>query len=153
MLVWRIAKQAYALDRVGTGARLSGGRWNSQGVPAIYAGMTPEISALEKLVHTGATLPNDLVVVQITLPDDDSLYFRPEISSLPSDWDALPSSANATTFGDQFLMQGSFLGMIVPSAIIPESMNILINPNHHAMSEVSLAIVREFKFDPRFRPG
>jgi len=153
MLVWRIAKRAHALDRIGTGARLGGGRWNSQGTPAIYAGMTPEIAALEKLVHTGETLPNDLVVVEITIPDDGLLYFRPEKSSLPPDWNVIPSSASAAVFGDQFITEGRYLGMIVPSAVMPESMNIVINPNHPAMGEVVFTIAREFRFDPRFRPN
>ena len=65
MQAWRIAKRAYALDRQGTGARQSGGRWNSPGVAAVHAGLTPEIAAMEKLVHTGDILPQDLVLAVI----------------------------------------------------------------------------------------
>lgn len=108
---------------------------------------------MEKLVHTGETLPNDLVVVEIALPDDSGLYLRPDKSELPTDWDDLPSSASAAAFGDQFLGEGSYLGMIIPSAVMPESMNIVINPNHPAMGGVTFTIAREFKFDPRFRPN
>lgn len=63
MQAWRIAKHAYALDRDGVGARTCGGRWNSVGVPVIYAGMTAEIAAFEKLVHIGGILPADLSLV------------------------------------------------------------------------------------------
>lgn len=152
MLAWRIAKRAFALDRIGAGARMYGGRWNTAGTPAVYAGLTPEIAALEKLTHTGDTLPPDLVLVLIELPDDDSLYETPSAASLPVGWDELPSSVSASTFGDVFLNKGESLGLIVPSAVMAEARNIIINPNHSKFAGVTLSIVRDFKFDPRFRP-
>lgn len=90
MRAWRIAKKQFALDRQGVGARISGGRWNSPGIAAIYAGMTPEIAALEKLVHAGDILPADLLLVRIALPENVSLYLRHEPDDLPRGWDALP---------------------------------------------------------------
>jgi RES domain-containing protein len=84
MQAWRIAKHAFALDRQGTGARLAGGRWNSPGVAAVYAGLTPEIAAMEKLVHTGDVLPQDLVLARIELPDDPELYQRYAVNDLPA---------------------------------------------------------------------
>jgi RES domain-containing protein len=43
MLAWRNAKRAYALDRIGAGSHIAGGRWNSEGVSAIYADMAPRL--------------------------------------------------------------------------------------------------------------
>jgi RES domain-containing protein len=60
MRTWRIAKEKYALDRSETGGTLEGGRWHALGQPVIYAGLSAEIAALEKLVHTGKFLPRDL---------------------------------------------------------------------------------------------
>lgn len=151
MKAWRITKRIHALDRIGTGGRLTGGRWNSQGNAAIYAGLTLEIAALEKLVHTGETLPADLVVVEISLPDEPSLYIHYDASRLPPGWDNLPSSASAVSIGDKALADTTHLGMIVPSAIIPEAKNIVINPNHPEMSAVTMAILRDFNFDPRLK--
>lgn len=149
MQVWRIAKRSYALDRKGTGARLSGGRWNSLGVAAIYAGLTPEIAAMEKLVHTGDFLPHDLVLAMINLPDDNKLYQRHMVKDLPVGWDALPSSTAAIALGDEFLFAATHLGLIVPSAVMPEASNILLNPAHPAFSTVTINIVRPFEFDSR----
>lgn len=149
MQAWRIAKRAYALDRQGTGARLSGGRWNSPGVAAVYAGLTPEIAAMEKLVHTGDILPQDLVLAVIDLPDDHGLYQRYAVTDLPVGWDALPSSTAAIALGDQFLLAASHLGLMVPSAVMPEAFNIVLNPNHPAFSAVTINVVRPFEFDSR----
>ncbi len=152
MQVWRIAKERHALDRTGMGAALNGGRWNSANHPAIYAGLTLEIAALEKLVHTGAILPSDLVVVRIDLPDDATLYERPQQDSLPDGWKDLPSSPAAAAYGDRFLVMRKRLGLILPSAIIPEALNILINPSHPRINDVHMNIVRPFVFDSRLRP-
>jgi RES domain-containing protein len=151
MQAWRIAKRQHALDRQGTGARLAGGRWNSPDVAAIYAGLTPEIAALEKLVHTGEILPADLVLVVLELPDDPKLYQRYMLKDLPPGWDDLPSSALATQLGDRFLFDGVYLGLIIPSAVMPESNNILLNPNHAVFSGVTMVISRSFEFDSRLR--
>lgn len=149
MQAWRIAKRAFALDRQGIGARLAGGRWNSPGVAAVYAGLTPEIAAMEKLVHTGDVLPQDLVLARIELPDDPELYQHYTVNGLPAGWDALPSSAAAIVFGDQFLLVASHLGLIVPSAVMPEASNIVLNSNHPAFAVVTINVVRSFKFDSR----
>jgi RES domain-containing protein len=149
MQAWRIAKRIHALDRLGTGARADGGRWNSVGIAAIYAGLTPEIATLEKLVHTGDTLPPDLVLVLIELPDDDLLYARLDTASLPTGWADLPSSPSAATIGDEFITGNQKLGLIIPSAVVPESQNIVINPNHAEFHRVTMSIVRAFTFDAR----
>ncbi len=149
MHAWRIAKKQFALDRQGSGARLAGGRWNNPGVAVVYAGMTPEIAAMEKLVHTGDILPSDLVLVRFDLPDKKSLYRSYEVEDLPKGWDALPGSASAVNIGDSFVMEGNFLGVIVPSAVMPEAKNIVLNPNHKAFASVSMNVIRPFEFDSR----
>jgi len=149
VLVWRISRKKFALDRIGYGASIKGQRWNSVDIPAIYAGLTLEIAALEKLVHTGSTIPSDLVVVKITLPDDNNFYKIPQLDTLPNNWNALPGSPTAATYGDSFLLKGKYPGLIVPPAIIAEARNIIINPNHSAMKEVKIEIVRDFAFDSR----
>lgn len=149
MQAWRIAKRRYALDRTGAGAAIKGGRWNSANVAAIYAGLTVEIAAFEKLVHMGTVLPLDLVVVRLDLPDAAALYEAPRLEHLPGGWSDLPSSPAAAAFGDAFLARGDRLGLIVPSAIIPEASNVLINPGHARMVDVTIEIIRDFMFDPR----
>lgn len=152
MLAWRIARKRHALDRTGAGAASSGGRWNSANVLAIYAGLTVEIAAFEKLVHAGAILPLDLVVVRIDLPDEIALYETPRLKDLPKGWNELPSSPAAAVFGDAFLARAERLGLIVPSAVIPEASSIVVNPRHPRMAGVRMEIIRDFTYDPRLRP-
>jgi len=151
MLAWRIARAKFALDRSGAGGLADGGRWHAQGVPVIYAGLSVEICAMEKLAHTGHILPADLMLVRLSLPDETSLYETVDIESLPG-WDATPPGAVSVDCGTGFLRSLRALGLIVPSAIVPEARNIALNPLHPRFAEVGFEIVRPFVFDQRLRP-
>lgn len=152
MRAWRIAKARYALDRSGAGGLADGGRWHARGLPVIYAGLSVEICALEKLAHTGALLPADLQLVSLTLPDDAALYETAEPDGLP-DWEAMPPGAASIAFGSDFLRSGRALGLIVPSAIVPEARNLIVNPLHPRFADVRFAVERRFVFDRRLRPS
>ncbi|CAN1510903.1 COG5654 Uncharacterized conserved protein [Methylophilaceae bacterium] len=128
---------------------LEGGRWNTANVPVIYAGMTIEIASFEKLVHVMSVLPKDLVLVNITMPNNEAIYYKVQMDDLPVNWNALPSSAAAQEFGNQFIQDNQYLGMIVPSVVIPEARNIVINPNHPQWANCTMSIERDFVYDAR----
>ena len=149
MRLWRITTKQWALDKRCDGARLYGGRWNPVGHPVMYAGSTIAICALEKFVHLAGAPHPPLVLVAIDVPDDEALRIQPALPHLPAGWADLPPSGGSQEFGNAWLQSGSELVMFVPSAIIPESVNALINPAHRAYAQVSLEIVRDFTFDAR----
>jgi RES domain-containing protein len=147
--LWRITTRKWALDTSCEGARLYGGRWNPVAWPVMYAGTTIEICALEKFVHLGGSPHPPLVLVAIDVPDDQYLVYRPQIAELPADWAALPTPASTQEFGRLWIASVRGLLMFVPSAVIPEACNALINPRHPAYRDIRLAIVRDFTFDAR----
>ncbi|MBL8470662.1 MAG: RES family NAD+ phosphorylase [Rhodocyclaceae bacterium] len=150
MIAWRIAKQEYALDRTGAGALACAGRWHANGVPVIYAGLSVEICTFEKLVLSGPILPKDLLLAKLVLPDDPALYEAAEVTALPG-WDASPPGRPSIDYGTQLLRSGRRLGLIVPSAVIPEARILVINPLHPRFASVALAVERPFSFDTRLR--
>jgi RES domain-containing protein len=152
MRAWRIARAKYALDRSGAGGLADGGRWHVQGAPVIYAGLSVEICAMEKLAHTGHILPADLMLVTLTLPEDTGLYETAAVDILPG-WAATPPGAFSVNFGAAFLRSNRALGLIVPSAVVPEACNIVINPLHPRFAEVQFSVTRPFVFDQRLRPA
>ena len=152
MRSWRIAIEEVALDRSCTGAKKSGGHWHHQGVGALYSAMTAELAVLEKFVHLEEGQPA-LVLVAIDLPDAPELGWDVPPNMLPRGWDELPASVSAAAFGSAFLARGSHLYMKVPSTIIREGTNLVINPSHPAFDDVRLSIVRPFSFDPRMSKG
>jgi RES domain-containing protein len=150
MKSWKIATEEAALDRSGNGAKKEGGHWNSVGTPALYSGATVELCALEKWVHIDEEDPDaKLVLVSIELPDDPALCRRVGVEELPKGWDDVPVSTVAREFGTRFLKNGEQLYMCVPSVIVHEACNFVINPAHAACDEMKLEIVRSFSFDPR----
>jgi RES domain-containing protein len=149
MRTWRIAIEKAALDRSCEGARESGGHWHSEGVPALYAAMTVELAVLEKFVHTEEVDEDPLVLVAIDLPDDPELGLDVAREDLPEGWDSLDDGGSAVLFGTAFLKKREYLYMRVPSVIVGEGVNLVINPAHHAYEQVKLSIARSFSFDPR----
>ena len=148
MRSWRIAVEDAALDKTCTTAAANGGHWNAVGVPCMYTGITVELCALEKFVHLNGDA-DKLVLVAVDVPDDPELGYEAGLDTLPSDWCDMPASPGAEAFGTRFLQANSHLWLRVPSTIIPESRNLIINPRHPAYGEVRLRIVRPFAFDPR----
>ena len=150
MRAWRIARARFALDRRGAGGLVDAGRWHPLGMPVIYAGLSVEICALEKLVHTGRIVPPDLQLVRLDLPDDPRLYEHLDPARLPN-WADTPPGAASVAFGGAFLREQRGLALIVPSAVVPEARNLVINPLHPRFAEVTMAVERPFAFDARLR--
>jgi RES domain-containing protein len=148
MILYRIAKCSYINDLSGAGARLFGGRWNSVGKPMIYLASTRSLAILEILVHLSATMfPGDFCIAEIKVPDD-SIKELP-IKSLPANWQDILPPIELKKTGDDFLKQQEALLLKVPSAIIAEEFNYLLNPMHPAMSKVKLVKQLPFNFDQR----
>ena len=149
MRTWRIAIEKAALDRECKGARESGGHWHSEGQPALYAALTVELAVLEKFVHTEEIDEAPLVLVAVDLPDDPALGLDVAREDLPEGWDSLDDGGSAAAFGTAFLKRRDYLYMRVPSVIVGEGVNFVINPAHHAYEQVKLGVARTFRFDPR----
>ncbi len=142
MIVHRLCKAAFvALD--GEGARLYGGRWNSPGRPMIYAAGSPSLAVLEVLVHLDLPpelMPDDYRLLAIEVPDDAQIE---RLNDAPAD------AAACVAAGDDFLARGAALAMLVPSAVVPQERNALINVGHGDMRRVRLIGNEPFRFDPR----
>ena len=141
--MWRLCQEPFA-DLSGEGARRYGGRWNAPGRPLVYAASSPALAVLEVRVHLDLPLellPDDYVLVTIDLGDVPV----EEVRSMP---------ASPQAFGDRWLGERRTSVLQVPSAIVPESCNLLFNPAHPAAAGVAIVQRRRFAFDPRlWRPA
>lgn len=150
MVIWRLAREGHqALD--GEGARLNGGRWNSEGVPVVYASASLSLAVLEYLVHIEPSLiPADLVAMEIELPDDPALGAIVDPAQFPpGDWRTYPAPQWQAELGDLWVEDGTFLWLAVPSAIVPEEHNVLVDPRNPHMTQVRTVGTRPFRFDRR----
>ncbi|OJW50141.1 MAG: hypothetical protein BGO67_02090 [Alphaproteobacteria bacterium 41-28] len=140
MQVFRICRDIHqALD--GEGSRLFGGRWNSPGKPLIYTSAHLSLCILEQLVHLDVDLiPTNWVVLNLDIPDTLS---GENLSGHPI------KEGEARKMGDEWLKAGRTLYLKVPSFVVPQEYNILINPLHSDMNQVKINNVSPFQFDNR----
>jgi len=142
LIVYRLTKAAFiALD--GEGARLYGGRLNSAGRPMIYAAASPSLAVLEVLVHLdlpAELMPDDYRLLAIEVPADSEIESLEEV---PDDDDACRSAV------DNFLIRGAALALFVPSVVVPQERNTLINTRHPTMGLVRLVSDQPYRFDRR----
>ena len=133
MMVYRIARQRYARDLSGTGARLYGGRWNGKGVPLLYTAESRALAAMELAVRIDLNdLPLDLMLISIWLPQHATLQ---QVDPFDG-WDQHPAGAGTQQCGNAFVTQGKDLLMRVPSVVIKGDYNILVNPQHPQFDQV-----------------
>jgi len=146
MLAFRLSRTKY-MQFDGRGALLASGRWNDAGVCMIYTSASRALAVIEVLVHLRKDqVPPDYVFLEVTIPDTSILW--PQAGDLPSDWrDAHP--LRARSFGSEWARSSGSLALAVPSTVIQEETNFLINPDHSAFSQVRLAGPQPFQFDRR----
>jgi RES domain-containing protein len=147
MHLWRISsRRHHLLD--GEGARLAGGRWKAPGRPVVYTSAQAALAVLEKLVWVDPEdIPDDLRLFQIELPDD-IVPRVVEPDQLPKSWQQI-GCPECAELGDHWLDSGTSLALSVPSAILPEERNVLLNPRHPDTHRLHILRTRSFTFEPR----
>lgn len=154
--VWRIASDtpSYEADDLsGAGAKATGGRWNEKGSAVLYAAESRALACLETVVHLGAGgLPLNRYLVALDIPDDLWAKARRETpTTLAVGWDAEPAGRVSIRLGTDWLAAASSALLIVPSVIVPEEFNLLVNPAHPEAGGVTAKKVRRWTYDPRIR--
>ncbi len=148
--VFRVGKQKYVETALeGLGAKRHGGRWNSKGTPVVYASDSIALAALELLVHLKR--PETLVryvIMQLEFADDQVLGL--ERDDLPPDWRNNPPPPSTAEIGDEWFDNGASLALAVPSVVVPEQYNFLLNPEHPDFQAVAdQAVLFPFGLDQR----
>ena len=131
----------------GEGASLHGGRWNSKGSRVVYTAGSLALACLELLVNIDyeRTL---LDYVAIPVEFDESLVLRVSRASLPGDWQSPTALPRTRAIGDSWLARGSSAVLEIPSRIVPEEGNYLLDPDHPGFASVRIGQPRAFRFDP-----
>lgn len=150
MKVYRLCRTKYADDLSGEGARLFGGRWNNPGVPCIYTSSTRALAVLE---YTGNiaidAIPRALSIVTIEIPDNQIKSIQ--LKDLPGNWLLSPVPASTKDFGSQLLQMADAPVIQIPSVVIPEEFNFILNPVYSGKHNFRIAEVRDFVYDIRIK--
>ena len=123
MLLWRISNHA---NLGGEGGLLASARWHSQGHPILYLAETPAGALVEVLVHLEldpARLPQNYKLLKAEAPDNISSRTIHK-HDLPKNW--TENLLATRTIGDEWLRSRITALLRVPSAVVPETFNVLL---------------------------
>lgn len=146
MILWRVSNYQ-TLD--GAGGLYVSGRWHTKGQPVVYCTLNPATALLETLVHIeidSEDRPERFQVLRIEGPDSLSIE-RVETNSLPADWAEDIGVTQAV--GDRWLSKRRSLLLQVPSVLVPETWNVLVNPQHAEAHLLKITMTYEHAFDAR----
>ncbi len=150
--VWRIIRKKRLSDAfTGEGARLGGGRWNHVGTPVIYVSETQSLAALELFVHftrNDIKLTKSLIAIPVDVPHSLKTV-EVSINNLDSDWRTSPPSNSTKDIGTEWAQNGTSAILRVPSAVIPDEYNLVLNPVHAEFKKLKIGKPRHFTFDER----
>ena len=145
MDLWRISEYI-SLD--GEGGRLADGRWNSAGNPVVYLAASPPGALIEALVHLELDeddLPPIYTLLHITVPQSLSIYTM----RVPTGNYWMTTPALTRKLGDAWLKSQRSALVRVPSAIVPNTFNYLLNPLHKDAHRIRIAESLRAVFDLR----
>ena len=147
MIVYRITNSLYSNDITGTGAKLMGGRWNSKGVPLLYVSEHISLAVLEMLVNTkfkDLIIPLDLISIQIP---EKVTQGEISLKKMKKGW--ITDYGYTRFMGDEFIKNKQSLLLKIPSVVITEEFNYLVNPLHPDFKKIKIIETRSFKTDER----
>ena len=149
LTLWRLTKAHYANTAFdGEGARLYGGRWNSPGRSVVYLAGSLALATLEILVHVKSQRElNGYAKIRVEAPANHVS----DVAALPGNWRQGRAPDDTRLVGDAWLEAGETLLLRVPSVVIREEFNYLLNPGHPAFGELTFGEAEPFSFDSRLR--
>ncbi len=154
--LWRIGTDTpdhEAHDLSGKGAEKSGGRWNRTGTALVYASTSRALACLETVVHLAKKpLPLNRFLVKISTPSAAWSAAQELNPATLVGWDAEPAGKASLDWGTSWVARAATLLVRVPSVIVPEEFNILINPAHPDAGGLKAVKVRKWLYDTRLMP-
>ena len=139
---WRISNYA---DLSGLGGLRVAARWHSKGRPIIYTAEHPAGALSEFLAHVNREdMPDHFQMLTIETGSESP----PAAAHPPADWIKDPKISRA--IGDGWLAGRSSLLLRVPSALVPEAFNVLVNPLHADAGGLKIVRSAKVQLDSRF---
>lgn len=147
MIVYRIVLEKYAL----LAASGFEARWNSNGNKVIYTSSSRALACLENVVHrSGEGLHDNFRTLVIDIPNTERIEKITE-KDLPKNWQQYAMEYLCRRIGDDWFYRQDSLILQVPSSIIPNEVNYLINAQHKNFKKVKLKNIEPFLFDTRIK--
>ena len=150
MIVYRIGKTKHASDLTGEGSKLFGGRWNHKLTPCIYTSESRALALLEYTVNISIEeIPRALSIAVFEIPSA-GIQFIPE-DQLPGNWRHIPAPSSTKYFGTNLLKASVNATFKIPSSVITEEYNYILNPLHQDSKHFRILDIEDFVYDVRIK--
>ncbi|MDQ6761022.1 MAG: RES family NAD+ phosphorylase [Bacteroidota bacterium] len=150
MVVYRIGRTIRADDLTGEGSRLNGGRWNHKLTPCIYTSESRALALLEYTVNVSIDeIPRALSFTTFEIPDAGIQEVTEE--ELPGNWKDVPVPSSAKDFGTALLKKEQAPVFKIPSIVITQEYNYILNPLHADSRNFKILDIKDFVFDVRIK--
>lgn len=150
MIVYRIGKTKYANDLKGEGARLFGARWNNKMVGCLYTSESRALAVLEYTVNVNIDdIPRALSISVIEISDKAVRVLNE--ADLPGNWKEYPAPSSTKDFGSKLLLAAAEPVIQIPSTIIPNEFNYLLNSMHPDSEKFKIIETVDFLYDVRIK--
>lgn len=147
MKLYRITREKYASKLEASGRA---NRWNMEKQYVIYASSGRSLAALELVAHRNSIMEGvTYKTVIIDVPNQNGIILNAEIKKLPRDWHLLENRFTTQKYGSDWYSKRRSLILKVPSAIIKEEFNLVLNTTHPDFSKISIASIEDFNWDKR----
>lgn len=144
MILWRISNYV-SLD--GEGGMYASGRWHRAERRIVYTSDQPASALIEMVVHLGPVAkPKFCQLLKIEVP---TILLIGNPPPLPSGWQN--NSELTQAIGNRWLDGGTSAILAVPSAIVPEAFNYLVNPTHLESKQLKILAVQSVPLDTRLK--
>lgn len=115
----------------------------------MYTSGSLALAVLEYTVNVAPGFaPSRLVSIEADIPRDVRIT-RWAVEELPANWSTHPSPETLAIRGTEWAESGSAAVLAVPSAVVPDETNFLINPRHPEFRSIVIRTPRPFRLDPR----
>jgi RES domain-containing protein len=125
------------------------GRWHESGTPVVYLAESPAGALLEACAHTSANdVPPNYTLLTVEAGDRVS-FEELDLKLLTRDW---PERIEVTrAVGSAWVRSGRTALFRVPSALVPHTCNVVLNPLHSDARGVRIQSAIEYPFDSRIK--
>lgn len=150
MTVYRVSRTKRATDITGEGSRLNGGRWNHKLTPCIYTSENRALAILEYTVNTNIEeIPRRLSLIIFEISDTE--IYEVSEKDLPGNWKENPTPSSTKDFGTALLKSLPQPVIKIPSVVVSEEFNLLLNPLHINNKVFKLINIKDFVYDLRIK--
>ncbi|HEY4323237.1 MAG TPA: RES family NAD+ phosphorylase [Mucilaginibacter sp.] len=148
MLVYRIVFTKYSSRLIASGRAA---RWNPNDVKMIYTASSRSLACLENVVHRDSIGLSQLFdVMTIECPDRIKIKTI-RLEDLPNNWADFDQMSKTQSIGSKWIKDNETAILQVPSSIIEDEVNYLLNPNHDDFKLIRIVNTQSFVFDRRIK--